>query len=47
MEGEMSPNGAGGDMIIEKARSTGFINQENVDVCPREDSGIKNIGREH
>jgi hypothetical protein len=47
MEGGMSPNGVGGEMIIENARSTGLINQEDIEVRPREDPGIKHIGREN
>ena len=46
MEGGMSPNGVGADMMIENARSTGLINQEDIEVRPREDFGIKHIGRE-
>ena len=46
MEGGMSPNGVGGDMLIENARSTGFMNHEEIEAHPREDSGIKHIGRE-
>ena len=46
MEGGMSPNGVGGDMMIENARSTGFINQEDIEVRPQDNSGLRHIGRE-
>ena len=47
MEGGTSPNGVGGDMNIENARSTGFMNHDEIEVHRREDSGGKHIGREN